>query len=196
VRTYIYNINKINSNIESLIKNKYPKRYESAKRLKNHNDYLRSIGAFYLLDTILGVFNEEDYITSLNGKPYINGKNEFSISHCGELVSLIVSDKPIGLDIQIIEDKVPSNLNKICSNEEIEQINNKNEMFFMTWTRKEAIIKLLGESILSKIKDINTTNDIVKHNGSIIYLCSTKYKASYISIAYYEPVTIELIECE
>lgn len=77
-----------------------------------------------------------------NGKPIIDNIN-FSVSHCDEYVLLAISNKKVGIDIEKVKDYNPQLLkylnmrNKTMSNKE----------FFIEYTKREALIKMLGLSL-------------------------------------------------
>jgi 4'-phosphopantetheinyl transferase len=94
-----------------------------------------------------------------NGKPYIKNHPFFyNISHSGDYVFCAVSDSEIGADIQ---KKSKTDYNKLAerffSEEEaaavngLEDICQKNELFYRLWCRKEALGKLSGEGIASSV---------------------------------------------
>lgn len=85
-----------------------------------------------------------------NGKPVAD--NCFvSISHSGNMVAVCTSEKPIGLDIELIDEK--RNLEKLSKRvfcgKELEIFNNSPtvEQFYEIWTKKEAYSKIDGQGV-------------------------------------------------
>lgn len=96
-----------------------------------------------------------------NGKPcYSNSSDVYlSVSHSKEVVAAAVSNKPVGIDIQVykkINDKL---VDKVCSNEECRFVKSEGDKFFFKiWTVKEAYskctqMKLSDVFKLSFVKD-------------------------------------------
>lgn len=140
------------------------------KRIKKNYQKQREKIIFKTLDKY---YNIKDYLIEYNknGKPYLkDNKVFFNISHDQNKVVFIFDAKPIGIDIQFFR-KVPASLKKFLK---YENCSDKKMVIF--FSQKEAIIKLLGES-LKIINDINI-ND---------YELITKIHRKYvISIATYK----------
>ena len=95
-------------------------------------------------------FTDEDIYYLESGKPMVRGdKIYFSKSHSGEYVVFAVSDRPIGIDIELIREIDAKVLEVVMNKCEIAYIlENKelvNRRFFEIWTKKEAYIKCYGK---------------------------------------------------
>ncbi|MTI47954.1 MAG: 4'-phosphopantetheinyl transferase superfamily protein [Firmicutes bacterium] len=109
------------------------------------------------------------------GKPYLKDIKEFNfnISHSGEWVVCAVDTRPIGIDIEEINDFDFNIANNFFSTEEYSDLMNQDKMnrleyFFDLWTLKESYIKMIGTG-LSKGLDFFTmkkTSDNIWTNGS------------------------------
>lgn len=116
-----------------------------------------------------------------NGKPYfLNGNIYFNISHSEDYVVCVVSDKPIGIDIE----KIKARNHKLVMNHYFSDLEKRYidssvdtlKTYWTIWTLKEAILKFYGDSILN-IKNINLSikkNKIVfttkQYNLTVDYL--------------------------
>lgn len=126
---------------------------------KNKVDYFRfdkdkklSAGAYLLLEKML----EEDDISNFEfkmgkyDKPYIlNHENiHFNLSHSGKLVACAISDREVGLDVEIIDPTIDLNIAKnFFYNSEYENImesENPSDEFFSYWVLKESYMKYTG----------------------------------------------------
>lgn len=172
MKSFILNIKDLEfSELERLAK-KFPKRFLKAKSYQNPDDYYRSMGAYLLLEKALGDFKENEIQITPEGKPFIKGKDFFSYSHSGDFVVLATSKvSEVGVDIEKIS---PSRLytnKKIFNEKEIDFINkNPNVNFFILWTRKESLLKLIGKGIQkTTLNDIDVTNEINDYNNKKIY---------------------------
>ena len=102
---------------------------------------------------LVDAFNEKglnltdlaSYHVSEMGKPDVNCNTYFSISHSDELVVVAIADDVIGVDIQKEVNKSNSVLNRVCSSEEVDYFESKEKL----WTRKEAVVKFFGDSIIN-----------------------------------------------
>ena len=111
-------------------------------------------------------------------------KFNFSISHSGEFVAIVISKDKIGLDLQ--EDvSLPCDAfaNKILTNSELNNFNSlrdndKHSFLLEKWTQKESVYKMLENTNL-KLSEINcsdfeiSTSKLV-FDGKIFYLSITK----------------------
>ena len=113
-----------------------------------------------LLARIDGPVIEPDYGYGRNGKPYFkNYPLQFNLSHSGSYVFCGVSHQEIGVDIQEIRDVKEVSLAKrffseresmaleFCENDE-----ERSQLFFRMWTRKEAYGKLTGQGLAGIMK--------------------------------------------
>lgn len=109
---------------------------------------------------------EQEFAYSEHGKPYLMGYSNvhFNVSHSGGYVVCAVSDKPVGVDIQKIEEYNPDVAEIICNEKEMEQIGHsldKASEFIKLWTQKEAVLKMHGTGIASgNIKNCLTNQNV------------------------------------
>ena len=97
-----------------------------------------------------------------HGKPFIVGHPDihFNLSHCREAVACIVSDRPVGIDVESIREYSDSLARYTMNDEELAQINAARSpavAFTRLWTQKEALLKMSGEGIgVTSIKEVLT----------------------------------------
>jgi 4'-phosphopantetheinyl transferase len=129
----------------------------SPERIKKSNQYFHqkdqrlSIGAEILLNHVLskiGVFNPIFDIDKY-GKPYLKNYPDifFNLSHSERYVACAVSDSPIGVDIEYIQDIDLSVAKNYFYGSEYDYIlnnNNKKKAFFELWVLKESYMKMTG----------------------------------------------------
>lgn len=92
-----------------------------------------------------------------HGKPYtLNTPAHFNISHSGNYTVLAVSDKPIGIDMEIIRDFSAILAKKLFNDDELRYIAGDNpsrkkstmqRCFYEIWTAKEAYLKYTGKGL-------------------------------------------------
>lgn len=87
-----------------------------------------------------------------HGKPYLaDGQAYFSISHSGEWVALAVSDREIGVDLQVSSPIRPSVLRRCFTADEQIMIGKDAGVFTRLWTQKEAYAKYTGRGICAPL---------------------------------------------
>ena len=95
------------------------------------------------------------FCTGEQGKPFANGLDvELNISHSGEIVICTVSDKPVGIDVEMISDINTSVADRFCTDSELAFLRDKSithaealNCFYRIWTFKEAYLKRAGTGI-------------------------------------------------
>ena len=94
-----------------------------------------------------------------HGKPAIVGHPEiyFNMSHCREAAICVLSDKPVGVDIESIR-RYSESLARYTMNdtelERIAQAERPEVEFIRLWTLKEAVLKHSGEGIRNDMKHV------------------------------------------
>ena len=89
-----------------------------------------------------------------NGKPYFEGQPfEFNISHQQNLVVLAVSDTPVGIDVQTLDDDKLKMATVLLNELELSEFNALEnseaqiKYLIKCFTQKEAYVKMLGEAL-------------------------------------------------
>lgn len=94
-----------------------------------------------------------------HGKPAIVGHPEicFNMSHCREAALCVLSDRPVGVDVESIR-RYSESLARYTMNDEEMQLILKARRpeveFTRLWTLKEAVVKRSGEGIRNDMKHV------------------------------------------
>lgn len=114
-----------------------------------------------------------------HGKPYlVNLPYHFSISHSNGLVACAVADTQIGVDIERRSTMSPEKIRSISARfftpEEIDALKGADysaQMFYVIWTRKEALSKYFGTPFMESIgkSSLDTDDIITTINENYIY---------------------------
>ena len=179
MKVYIYNIK--NTDITQHFHAVSKERIEKSKRLKFENDRRRSLGVEILLNHAVREFCERHGITSeisfpvmlqtdQYAKPHIVFSKEeiicfrhkgvfsdtqetleFSVSHSGDYVALILADDcdtEVGIDIEEHQEqkKIEEIAKRFFTEEEYGAIESVNS-FYLYWTLKESFLKAIGRGL-------------------------------------------------
>ncbi len=124
-----------------------------------------------------GQKNDVVFTVTSKGKPYIKGypRFNFNISHSGIFLAVAISNRPVGVDIEVIRDvNLKIAQRRFAENEKL--FVKDRDSFFYVWTRKESLTKRDGKSIYENIStiDVLQRNDIKteKRNNYILSVCS------------------------
>ena len=101
--------------------------------------------------------NMPTFLYNEHGAPYLEDGPYFSISHCKQGIAVVVSDSPVGIDIEGMRKVDDGLVRKTMNTQEQAQIAaaaNPEQEFIRLWTRKEAYVKMLGTGIISDMHQI------------------------------------------
>lgn len=91
------------------------------------------------------------------GRPYFKDCPLFiGISHSENKAICVLSDKPVGIDIENVRKANYKVAKRICSDDELSYIGGNDERFFEVWTAKEAYSKFTGEGIAAVLRGVYT----------------------------------------
>jgi len=159
-----------------------PEDLEQRLQLKEHElKLLRSLSTekrnlHWLATRVLlrKMLNTSEYIdcqADENGKPIlVNHPHHISLSHSYDYAAVMVSKtKKVGIDIEIIKDKIIRVQRKFMSDDELDFIDDKNrtEHLYVCWCAKEALYKLNGKKETSFKDHIHLSAFNYSENGTL-----------------------------
>lgn len=107
-----------------------------------------------------------EYVYNEQGKPYLKDLDlYFSVSHSNGVIAVGVNEAEFGIDLELVK-AVPSKvITKVLTPKELNIYSTlnekaKSEYFFKIWTKKEAIVKKQGTSIVFNANKIETDENI------------------------------------
>ncbi len=120
-------------------------------RYRMPDDRKRSLAAGLIIRKILNEngLSEDSLKYSENGKPLADNLF-FNISHAGDYVVGVSSDREVGCDIEKIVDaplEVADRFFHLKEAEYIKSAEDKNRAFFTLWTLKESYMKMTGRGM-------------------------------------------------
>ena len=152
--------------LQAALKEISEQRREQALKFKHEQGQRLCVLAYLLLKQALregyGITENPVFEYNEHGKPSIVGHPEifFNLSHCKEAAVCVVSDQPIGVDVESIREFKESLVNYTMNDDEIAQINSAEHpaaAFIRLWTMKEATMKLIGTGISNDMKTVIDT---------------------------------------
>lgn len=165
-------------NVVSEERRRYAESFRSPQRQRE------CLAAYLLLQKALrleyGIDEPVQFIRGQHGKPTLAGHHNihFSLSHCRDAVACIVSNHPVGIDIERMGRYSTSLLDYTMNSVEKQQItasSNPDISFIRLWTMKEALLKLTGAGLTEDLQDVLRDTDQYCFNTSVFptYICTT-----------------------
>ena len=152
--------------LQAALKEISEQRREQALKFKHEQGQRLCVLAYLLLKQALsetyGITDNPIFEYNEHGKPSIVDHPEicFNLSHCKEAAVCVISDQPIGVDVESIREFKESLVNYTMNDDEIAQINSAEHpaaAFIRLWTMKEATMKLIGTGISNDMKTVIDT---------------------------------------
>lgn len=186
---YIYKLN-----INDVLPTDYEKEYcclspSERQRLsvyKGEKDKKRSLATKILLrKAVTETYGVENFTLNRaeNGKPFLDFA-KISLSHSGDIAVCAISSNDVGIDIEKVKEITPRQKYKFFTKEETDYVNSLesdiNIRFLEVWTRKEALFKCCGlsllelskTSVLGENKEFSLKTEL--SDGYIISVCEQK----------------------
>lgn len=138
-------------------------RREQALRFKHEMGQRLSLAAYLLLKQALheqeGISENPVFGYEEHGKPFILGHPElyFSLSHCKEAAVCVLSRRPVGIDVESLgryRDSVARYAMNVDELKQISRADDREAAFVRLWTMKESYLKMTGEGINDRMKDV------------------------------------------
>ena len=184
---FYYNINKMSDELylKELESLNLARKKEILKK-SDINDRKRSLAGDILvrkyLNKLYGISEEKIEIKKgAHGKPYVlNLPAHFNVSHSGDYTVVAISDRPIGIDVEVITDFSAILAKKLFNEDELKYISGTSttrkkalmqKSFFEIWTAKEAYLKYMGTGLSAGISSLSFTNNkgkLVPNRNDII----------------------------
>lgn len=161
--------------------------------------YITSHGLLrYLLAFYIKIEEPQNIQYSINqfGKPFLKDNNcrvQFNMSHSKDYAAYIIAlDSLVGIDIEWKDKTVNFQeiVDFVLSPSEINIFNKLNSeeqfhAFYNIWTKKEAIIKAIGQGLSYPIKTIEIMNSIKNNDASYVANETTYYYSDLWSLENY-----------
>ena len=136
------------------------------------------------------MMNTDEYIdcrVDSNGKPYLTNFPHFiSLSHSFDYAAVMVGkSRAVGIDIELIKDKIERIAYKFMSNQELAFISeDRIEHLYVCWCAKEAIYKLHGKKNISFLDHVRIKPFTYSGSGSFQASLDTGVQTNEYTVFY------------
>jgi len=127
------------------------------EKLKIGKRNLHWLGTRVLLRKMLRTDEYIDCKIDAHGKPYlVNLPYHISLSHSFDYAAVMISTKPVGIDIEQIKEKVERIAHKFMRSEELDFLDEQQKInqLYVCWCAKEAVYKCYGQKEVSFVNNI------------------------------------------
>lgn len=158
--------------------------------INNPHKRLQHLAGRYLLKLIEPSFPINKIEILQSKKPHLPGKEfHFSISHCRDFVAAFISLHPVGIDIELVDEKVNRIKNKFLSEDEMQLLDGLNDADYLKtltlfWSCKEAMFKWYGKGRVDFRKNILLKNILYKSDGGYVQAIFKKQYETYLKIQF------------
>ena len=138
-------------------------RREQALKFKHELGKRLCVLAYQLLKRglaeVYGIRENPVFEYNEHGKPMIVGHPEifFNLSHCKEAAICVVSDQPVGVDVESVRSFNESLVRYTMNETEVKEIESAEDQavaFIRLCTMKESALKLIGTGISNELKQV------------------------------------------
>lgn len=132
-------------------------------------------------------YTDHDLYYDALGKPHLRDGKHISITHSYTFSAIIVSDQPVGIDIEMQREKILRIANKFTTFEDYKTLANVDAVIrklTIVWGGKESLYKLYEQEGLSFLKNLYIEDfsfDTAKTTGSVTYNGNrSEYKLDFL----------------
>ena len=156
-------------------------RRQQALRYHFERDQRLCVAAYRLLQKALlteyGIDQAPLMSYDANGKPTLIDWPDihFSMSHCREAVACVVSDHPVGIDIESFDQYDEAVAARVMSEDEMREIQaspTPDVVFTRLWTMKESLYKLTGDDAGNNISRMLAGREQYVFNTILLPRCA------------------------
>jgi 4'-phosphopantetheinyl transferase len=163
---------------------------QKISRIKINSRVLELIYGRYVCKKILSMYtkielSKLDFKYGIRGKPFIESNPVlFNLSHSGDFLALCIADSEVGIDIEIPDKNLSTDINYIANAHftpaEAETIISASNAeasiatFYRLWTCKEAALKVIGLGLHHPMNEIDCLK-LLDIKGITICVQGTKY---------------------
>lgn len=197
MKLFLADIGNVNLEYAQLLDNERRARTE---RYRLADDKKRCILAGLMTRHFLG---NAEILKNEYGKPFLTDGRFFNISHSGNYVLFALSDSEIGCDIEQFHYVNAVRTGRtVFTDDEINLLLSGTDRlgaFFNLWTKKESLLKCMGEGFHRNAKSVDVRYDVFEEKGKSYFMKTwnfSDYTVSVCSVKNDFPEFIEFIGTE
>lgn len=124
------------------------------EKLKNKSHQVGFLAIRQLLQ--MAGLNDRDVFYDAEGKPHLVNGQHISMSHTAQFAMIGISQKPIGVDVEMINKKILLLAPRFMNKNHLEKVSEDDKMIKATvvWGIKEAVFKIINQKGISYKADI------------------------------------------
>ena len=129
-----------------------------------------------------GMESLPDMERGARGKPFFpqHPHRQFNLSHSGSLAVCALDDAPVGVDIQMVQQRREKLIGRVCSDRERDWLRRRGdraEDFALLWAMKESRCKYRGEGLPLPVSNLSVPlpegeEQVLEWEGLCFYLAS------------------------
>lgn len=180
MKLFLADISNVSLEYEKLLDNE---RRERVKRYRLVGDKKRSILAGLMTRYFLG---NAEILKNEYGKPFLSDGRFFNISHSGDYVLFALSDSEIGCDIEQFHyvNAVRTGRTVFTDDEMNLLLSGTDRLgtFFNLWTKKESLLKCMGEGFHRSAKSVDVRSDVFEEKGKSYFMKTWNFSDYTVSV--------------
>lgn len=176
IKVYKMNVSGIDLTDKSLYESLSQKRIEKVNALRVESAKKQSAGVELLLNNAVKCEYPDVKIplkweVDENGKLFLCDYPQLNVnlSHSGEYAACVVSDMPVGIDIQYMREaadlRIAERFFTESECEHIKKSENHYEVFYRLWTKKESLVKAVGCGLAIPLNSFCVIEDKIEYEG-------------------------------
>ena len=189
---YLINDRVDELNLDEALQHVSQQRREKALAFRHGGGRRLSVAAYLLLCDLLRQHYDIEELPILqetpDGKPFLKDYPaiHFNLSHTRGVAACVVSRQPVGIDVERIRPLNNALARRVLTPAEYQHVKSSAEPdieFIHLWTKKEALLKLIGTGIRAELDTVNTQDSHYRFetiiNRKQQYICTLcTYKQS------------------
>lgn len=127
-------------------------------------------------------YSDQDLNYDEKGKPHLNDGNFISISHSFQYTGLIISDQPVGIDIEKQRHKIRKIASKFTPVNKYDHIKDERELMrklTVVWCAKESTYKLYGKKGLFFLRDMDVDDFQLNDRSTTVRVLNQEDQPEY-----------------
>lgn len=180
MKLFFADISNLSLEYEKLLDNE---RRERVKRYRLVGDKKRCILAGLMTRHFLG---DTKILKNEYGKPFLSDGRFFNISHSGDYVLFALSDCEIGCDIEQFHyvNAVRTGRTVFTDDEMNLLLSGTDRLgtFFNLWTKKESLLKCMGEGFHRSAKSVDVRSDVFEEKGKSYFMKTLIFSDYTVSV--------------